>query len=948
MLKILPKSLFKFSVAAITLLLVVFNLLGYFQQKAHFEQLLQDKTASTLREFIPVLNERSKPVAQLRQCVFSTLNMLGQDRGKNIRILNSQVDNHLRSNSMIMLLDSNYQTYFAKNIREDQKNDIHRATELFSIRRFRNLTVSERHESEYLSNKLFENSIKIHHIPNFQNAMPLKFMGRKGILFIGLKFKGNPAKSHSQIASRLLEPQKEVRNIQGSYFIFVPESTYLDQNWYQKTIAKKSQALAIPEMVGTAAKIKKSLMKFGQNQAAKAFEKLSKESSSGSFIVGKYGYCFAEVPGFSKFRNRFYVLHQRRIPDLPVLITEKAAISILITGIFFFFILIFKISERNNSFNFAIEKQFLAITAFSLVFPISGMLFQEATRASLENFVQQTQIFSELETRFLQAENGIEERLSDIFNCMYLYQEIYNELGEGNQEKFVKALRSIRDRRIYNTIVCKPGGNIRVTDTGKADDRNVEKNLKTALLALAKFSIENLNLPNFLPRNKNSGMIESLAFDSLSEGFDRTKLYQNSINQMQLQPFNLGQHSVWILNNIEYNRNYDAQKLFFLVIDRNRIIRELLDDFQQQQKQTPPELVFYINIGPYSSIAPTWGEGKPELASILEAAAQENEELRHRIPFADGELFLRGRRLKELEWVVLALHYQPSSAESSSIISRSVVVATAYIAIILLVLTFYFRHFFTRPIDLMRNAVTKIASGDFKNKLPPRQPDELGRLFSSFNAMAEELEEKEYLSRFLSNLAKEAISDKRSVNATKINATILFSDIRSFTTLTEQNSAEEIVEMLNDYMTQMETVIEKHSGSIEKFIGDAIMAVFLPELGKAHPSQRAAEAALEMIDALHYFNQQRIQSKKFTVANGFGIATGELLMGSMGNLQGQQRYTVTGAVVNVAAEMEKLSKQARQIPIVLCPATAQRVKMPRYQLAGMADSNKAFELLSAR
>lgn len=948
MLKVLQKNLFKLSVAAVMLLLAIFNLLGYFQQKAHFEQLLQDKTTSTLRQFIPVLNERSNPVAQLRQCIFSILNILGKDSDKNIQILNGQLDDHLRSNSMIMLLDSNYQMYFAKNIREDQKNDIHRATELFSKHCSWYLTVTERRESGNLSSKLFENSIEIHHIPNFQNAMPIKFMGRKGILFIGLRLKDNPGKSVAQLASKLLEPQKVKKNIQGSYFIFVPESTYLDQNWYQKTIENKSKTSAIPEMVGTAKEINKTLKKFSQNQAAEAFEKLSKESSSGAFIVGKNGYCFAEVPSFSKFRSRFYVFHQRRIPDLPVFITEKAAISMLIAGVFFFFSLIFKISERNNSFSFAIERQFLAITIFSFIFPISGMLFQEATRTGLENFVQQNHIFSELETRFLQTENSIEERLSDIFNCMYIYQEIYNELGEGDQKKFVKALRSIRDRRIYNTIICKPGGNIRVTDTGKTDDRDVDKNLQTALLALAKFSIENLNLPNFLPRNKNSGMIESLAFDSLSEGFDRTRLYQNSINQMQLQPFNLGQSSVWILNDIEYKRNYDAQKIFFLVIDRNRIIRELIDDFQYNQQQTLPELLFYINIGPYSSISPTWGEGQPELASILEAAAQENEELRHRIPFADGELFLRGRRLKELEWVVLALHYQPSSADSSAIISRSVVVATAYIAIILFVLTFYFRHFFTRPINTMRNAVMKIASGDFENKLPPRQPDELGRLFSSFNTMAEELEEKEYLSRFLSNLAREAISDNRSINGAKINATILFSDIRSFTTLTEQNSAEEIVEMLNDYMTQMETVIEKHSGSIEKFIGDAIMAVFLPELGKAHPSQRAVEAALEMIDALHFFNQKRIQSGKFTVANGVGIATGELLMGSMGNLQGQQRYTVTGAVVNAAAEMEKFSKQARQIPIVLCPATAQRVKIPRYQLSGMTDSQKAFELLSPR
>jgi adenylate cyclase len=172
---------------------------------------------------------------------------------------------------------------------------------------------------------------------------------------------------------------------------------------------------------------------------------------------------------------------------------------------------------------------------------------------------------------------------------------------------------------------------------------------------------------------------------------------------------------------------------------------------------------------------------------------------------------------------------------------------------------------------------------------------------------------------------------------------VLFSDIRSFTTLTEQYAPEEIVEMLNDYMTEMEAVIERHSGSIEKYIGDAIMAVFLPELGRAAPPQRAAEAAVEMGLALHAFNRKRAQAGRFVVKNGVGIATGELLMGSMGNLQGQQRYTVTGATVNLAAEMEKVSKQAAAMPIVMCPTTAGAVAVSGFTLIPMQASPNAYE-----
>lgn len=946
MLKAEPKRLFKILLATFTLLLVAFNLYSYLQQKNYFARLFHEKTSSSLREFIPVLNERSSPISLLSQCVFSALNDHDRNSNNDIAAFTDQLGEYLSENSMIMMLDPENRIVFSKNVQNDQRQYVHRATELFSRHCFVGLHGPMRREAEALSNKLFQNSIKIHHVPNLKNALPVKFTGKKGILFIGLRMRGNPKKSVSQLYSKILEPQKAAKNNHGSYFIFVPESTYLNKSWYQRTIEKKRKPGSIPDIAGAANRIRETLQRFGQAQAADKFNLLSSESSSGSFIVGRYGYCFTEVSSFSKFRNRFFVLHQREISQLPFSISEKAAIFMLFCGVLMLFTVLFKISNRSEALSISIESQFLAATLFSLVFPIAGMLFQESTRSSLEIFVRENEIFSQLETRFFQTENGIEERLSDIFNCMYLYQEIYNELGEGDQHKFVKALRSIRDRRIYNTIICRPDGKIRVTDTGKVDDRDVDKTLKTALMALAKFSIENLNLPKFLPRGEKEGTIESLAFDSLSEGFDRSRLYENSINQMQLQPFNLGQFSVWIFNDIEYDQNFEAQKLFFLVIDRNRIIRELIDESQQKQNPDFPELLFYINIGPYSSISPTWGESKPDLAAIFAAAAHENEEIKHSLPVKNGRLFLLGRRLKELEWVALATHFEPASANGPAIISWSAISATVYIAIILFILTFYFQHFFTEPINQMRNAVMKMVAGDFKNKLPQRQPDELGRLFSSFNEMAEELEEKEYLSRFLSSLAKEAISENRPVNGTKINATILFSDIRGFTSLTEQNSAEEIVEMLNAYMTEMETVIEKHSGSIEKYIGDAIMAVFLPELGKAHPAQRATEAALAMTEALAAFNKKRTLAGKFTLANGAGIATGELLMGSMGNLQGQQRYTVTGAVVNVAAEMEKHSKHARQLPIVLCPTTATKVKLPRFVLTQM--QTQAFELMSNR
>ncbi len=178
----------------------------------------------------------------------------------------------------------------------------------------------------------------------------------------------------------------------------------------------------------------------------------------------------------------------------------------------------------------------------------------------------------------------------------------------------------------------------------------------------------------------------------------------------------------------------------------------------------------------------------------------------------------------------------------------------------------------------------------------------------------------------MSDIAKDAITGKQTTKATRIEATILFSDIRSFTTLSETYAPEEIGLMLNSYMTVMEEVIEKHGGSIEKFIGDAIMALFLPRLGLPHPAVRAAKAAHQMMKRLDEFNTLRKKENRFTIKNGAGIASGELIMGTMGNLKGRKDYTVTGPTVNLAAEMEKWSKQTVHLPIVLCAKSQQIVQ----------------------
>jgi class 3 adenylate cyclase len=154
-----------------------------------------------------------------------------------------------------------------------------------------------------------------------------------------------------------------------------------------------------------------------------------------------------------------------------------------------------------------------------------------------------------------------------------------------------------------------------------------------------------------------------------------------------------------------------------------------------------------------------------------------------------------------------------------------------------------------------------------------------------------------------------------------VEATAMFSDVRSFTSLAENQSPADTIELLNTYYTLMFEAISGQGGVVNQMVGDGLMAIFGAPLPLAKPGEQAVRAALEMIEMIDLFNLDQAAMKKPTIRIGIGIATGQVIAGYTGT-QRRATYTCVGNTVNLAARLEAHTKVAG-VPILIDEATRQ-------------------------
>ena len=156
-------------------------------------------------------------------------------------------------------------------------------------------------------------------------------------------------------------------------------------------------------------------------------------------------------------------------------------------------------------------------------------------------------------------------------------------------------------------------------------------------------------------------------------------------------------------------------------------------------------------------------------------------------------------------------------------------------------------------------------------------------------------------------IAEELMKSGFTLGGRNMDATIMFADIRSFTTYTEQHEAADVVELLNSYFATMFVPISSHGGIVNQIIGDGLMALF-GTLGKRGDHRiEAVLTAIEMVTVLKEFNQKRAAENKATINIGIGIASGTVMAGYAGT-QHRATYTCVGDTVNLAARLEAQTK----------------------------------------
>jgi class 3 adenylate cyclase/type III secretory pathway component EscS len=222
------------------------------------------------------------------------------------------------------------------------------------------------------------------------------------------------------------------------------------------------------------------------------------------------------------------------------------------------------------------------------------------------------------------------------------------------------------------------------------------------------------------------------------------------------------------------------------------------------------------------------------------------------------------------------------------------------VSLIAIGLVFYVSKHIVRIIIVLSDAARKVGSGNLQVSVATRMKDELGMLSRDFNFMVVQIREKVEMQKFVSKSTVEMISSGKemTLGGTRSLICAMFTDIRGFTSFSENKSPEEVVETLNHYLDLQTRVIHEHGGVVDKFLGDGIMSIFRGEKMICN----AIEASIHIQKEVALLNIKRKKQKENVLNVGVGIASGIAVLGSVGS-HDRMDFTAIGDTVNLSSRL---------------------------------------------
>jgi len=412
-----------------------------------------------------------------------------------------------------------------------------------------------------------------------------------------------------------------------------------------------------------------------------------------------------------------------------------------------------------------------------------------------------------------------------------------------------------------------------------------------------------------------------------------TASYYHAINGVtrlarQLLGFKLGElekfsSSQWAL--LEEN-NYSERQ------DMIEAAKKSIEQYSGSILLSDTEIIFSIDKNGYLGMATSPpGLLESETAPLLQLLSNENQGLQTAFIGGENRIF-QSFYFEPFNWYILITEKETVFyADARSIALQTVVTLSAALAVAVILLIFITTGF-TKPIGKIVKAMNSIIeTADLSSRVEVEYNDETGNLAMTFNKMAEELDKaygqiKRYafdavlagkkeerirhifqkyvpnnvIEKFFASPEKMLVGDNRKLS-------ILFSDIRSFTTISEGMAPDDLVNSLNRYFSGQVDIIYNRNGIVDKYIGDAIMAFWGAPDSREDDALQSVISGLEMVEAVGKFNENQRKLGKCEFQIGIGLNYGEVTVGNIGS-ERKMDYTVIGDAVNLASRMEGLTK----------------------------------------